>query len=78
MLCEDELFCLLFLHVVLQKCKKNKNILILKLGKSKLLAEALHMIVSQSALESLAESCSNIENGESCMCSFLFQNMTVW
>lgn len=44
--------------------KKKKNCLVLKLGKCKLLAEALHKTVSQSALENLAESCSNIENGE--------------
>lgn len=43
---------------------EKKKSLILKLGKSKRLAEALHMTVSQSALENLAESCSNIENGE--------------
>lgn len=46
----------------------------LKLEKCKLLAEALHTTVSQAVLDDLAESCSDVENGElhvliSCDCT---------
>lgn len=59
--CKDEVSCLL--SVVLQK-KKKKDSLMVKLGKCKLLAEALHMTVSQSVLDDLSKSSSDIENGE--------------